>query len=216
MNNPQQTIGFLFDLDGVLIDSEGEYSKIWAQINREFPTGIPEFEKVIKGTTLSKILNDNYPDEEIRNAVGARLHALEEKMHYEYLPHAEEFLIKSRKKGIPCALVTSSDQKKMSHLKEELPGLLNYFDYVVTGNQVKTSKPSPEGYLMAAEKINVAPENCVVFEDSLQGVMAGRNANAYVVGISGTLPAETLAPYSHIVVASLLEIDIEHLILKLK
>ena len=54
-----QKYGFLFDLDGVLIDSEGEYSKIWAQVNREYPSGIDNLEEVIKGCTLDKILADH-------------------------------------------------------------------------------------------------------------------------------------------------------------
>lgn len=58
--------GFLFDLDGVLIDSEKEYSKIWSQVNCEYPSGTPSLEKIIKGCTLDKILDDHYPDSEIR------------------------------------------------------------------------------------------------------------------------------------------------------
>lgn len=214
LNNPD--IGFLFDLDGVIIDSESQYTRIWAQLNKEFPTGIPDFEYVIKGSTLSKILNENYGDEETREKVASRLHELESRMKYDYLPYAEEFLNELLQRNIPCVLVTSSDKKKMDHLWEELPDLKNFFRFIVTGDLVKNSKPSPEGYLLGAEKIKVKPENCVVFEDSLQGVMAGKNANAYVVGIQGTLPGETLAPYSHIIVDNLNEVNLEDLILNLK
>lgn len=212
MKKQEQEIGFLFDLDGVLIDSEKEYSKIWAQINREFPSGVENLEQVIKGCTLTKILNDNYESEEVRNRVANRLHELENRMKYEYLPHAREFLMELKSRGIPCALVTSSDNKKMDHLREEIGEIFGFFDFIVTGDLVKTSKPSPEGYILAAKKLNKNPRKCVVFEDSLQGVTAGENADSYVVGIAGTLPAEKLKPHSNIVINNFNELDLDNLI----
>lgn len=211
MRRTSQEIGFLFDLDGVLIDSEKEYSRIWSQINKEFPTGIDNLEQVIKGTTLTKILND-YFTEENKDLVSSRLHELENQMKYEYLPYAEDFLKELKARNLKCVLVTSSDKEKMKHLKEEIEGLTEYFDYIITGDLVKTSKPSPEGYLLGASKINVNPKNCVVFEDSLQGVMAGQNSRAFVVGVKGTIPTEKLQPYSDIIINNFNDIDLEELI----
>ena len=209
-------IGFLFDLEGVIIDSESEYTRIWSQIESEFPTNIPDFPTKIKGCTLSKILNDNYETQETRDAVAKRLHQLEQQMHYEYLPFAKEFLQILKDNNIPAALVTSSDNKKMSHLWEELPDLQNFFSHIITGDLVKTSKPSPEGYLLAAKKIGRKPENCFVFEDSLQGVMAGKNAGAFVVGVCGTLTPDILAPYSHILINNFGEINLDSLLKAMK
>ncbi|MCH5240139.1 MAG: HAD family phosphatase [Muribaculaceae bacterium] len=205
-------IGFLFDLDGVLIDSEKEYSRIWSKINSEFPTGIENLEDKIKGSTLTKILTEYYDSEEIREKVAKRLHELENRMKYNYLPYAENFLLELKRRNIPCVLVTSSDDEKMNHLWLQIPRLKDFFSSIVTGNQVKTSKPSPEGYLTGAASICANPSNCVVFEDSLQGVMAGNNSGAFVVGVAGTLPAESLAPYSHLVINNFNEIDIDDLI----
>lgn len=210
-------IGFLFDLDGVLIDSENEYTRIWEKIENEFPTGIENFPKVIKGCTLSKILSDNYPTEDLRQSVACRLHELEAEMHYDYLPYAKNFLEELAERHLPCVLVTSSDNKKMAHLWQQLPELENFFEYIVTGDQVVTSKPSPEGYLLGASKINRNPKNCVVFEDSLQGVMAGNNAGAFVVGIKGTIPEEKIAPHSHILINNFSELvldDLIHILIK--
>lgn len=205
-------IGFLFDLDGVIIDSESEYSKIWAQINREFPTGKDNLEKIIKGCTLSKILSEHYQDDATRHDVAARLHELEQNMHYDFLPGSENFLRGLKERQMPMALVTSSDEKKMQHLEEELPGFLDIFDFIVSAGMVSSSKPSPEGYLLAASRLGANSRNCVVFEDSLQGVMAGRNAGAFVVGVTGTLGADALRDFSDKLVERLDETDIENLI----
>ncbi|MCH5231520.1 MAG: HAD family phosphatase [Muribaculaceae bacterium] len=215
MDKDRIKTAFLFDLDGVIIDSESEYTRIWSLINEEFPTGIENFATKIKGTTLSKILTENYSDSTTREKVKNRLHELESQMVYNFLPGAKDFLATLKQKSIPCVLVTSSDNKKMEHLWEEQPSLKQFFTHIITGDQVKSSKPSPEGYLLGASLTRVDPKNCVVFEDSLQGVMAGKNSGAYVVGMAGTLPVETLAPYSHIVVEGFDDLDIDELILTL-
>lgn len=207
--------GFLFDLDGVLIDSEKEYSRIWATVNSEFPTGVQNLEIKIKGCTLEKILNDFFPDLDLQKKVVRKLYELEGKMHYEYLPGAYSLLCDLSTLGFPMAMVTSSNNDKMRHLKEELPELLDFFGTVVTADMITRSKPDPEGYLRGAELLGIDPHDCVVFEDSLQGVKAGREAGAFVVGVVGTLPEEALAPFSDIVVDNLENIKINELIYKI-
>lgn len=206
-----QNIGFLFDLDGVLIDTESQYDNIWIRINDEFPVGIPNFQKVIKGCTLNKILNDYFPDEKVKAGVTQRLHELENKMEFTYMRGAQKFLNHLHSNNYPMALVTSSDNKKMLKLTDQMPEILEYFDFVVTGDLISNSKPSPDGYLLAASKLGISPEHCVVFEDSLQGVMAGKAAGCLVVGIYGTLEQEVIKPYSDIVVGSLSEVNLDKL-----
>lgn len=207
--------GFLFDLDGVLIDSESEYTKIWETVNNEYPTGISSLASCIKGCTLDKILDDHYPDPSIRKKVVERLYELEKKMKYNYLPGAYELLCNLKERKIPIALVTSSNDVKMAHLVEELPEITSFFTHIVTADQISNSKPDPEGYLLGAKKIGRNILNCVVFEDSLQGVKAGRNSGAFVIGVAGTLSRETISPFADYVVNSLDEINLEQLILTL-
>lgn len=212
MDKPAINAGFLFDLDGVLIDSETAYSEIWTRIEREYPTGIEDFARKIKGTTLEKILSDNYPDASTRAKVEARLYELEGQMKYTPLPGAVELLSTLNRRGIPAVIVTSSNDKKMQHLWSDLPDFRQYFRKIVDGDMVTHSKPDPEGYLLGASLIDRKPEHCVVFEDSLQGVKAGHNSGAYVVGVAGTLPAETIAPYCDMVVDTLEDFDVEGLV----
>lgn len=203
-------IACLFDLDGVLVDSERIYTKIWEAIEKQWPTGIDSFAYKIKGTTLEDILERYFP-ETVREDVTKELIRLEGMMIYGPLPGAIEFLDALKEKGIPIALVTSSNALKMDHLWHDMPGFKDKFDVIITGDEVSNSKPDPEGYLAAAAALGVDPQRCAVFEDSLQGVKAGKAAGAFVIGIAGTLKAEDIQPYSDIVVNAVANINPERL-----
>ena len=103
-------------------------------------------------------------------------------------------------------IVTSSDDRKMDFLYGQHPTFRSHFDAVVTAVDVTHSKPHPEPYLVGARKAGCLPEECVVFEDSYQGLQAGRAAGAYVVGLSTTNPASEVARYADLVVSSLAEL----------
>lgn len=209
------TIGFLFDLDGVLIDSEKEYTRIWDEIENEIPTGKREFALSIKGQTLNKILNENYKDAETREKVSELLHNKEREMKYGYCNGAEEFLKLLSSQNYKTALVTSSDVVKMNHLYSDLPDFQHYMDVVVDASKVVNSKPDPEGYLLAADSLGLDIKRCAVFEDSVQGVKAGRASGAFVIGVVGTKSYDELLPFSDIMVNSLKEINLDELIVTL-
>lgn len=208
-------IGFLFDLDGVLIDSETEYTRIWSGIDRRHPTGVKDFAIVIKGKTLPEILAGYFPPE-LHPVIIDELNAEEQRMRYRLLPGADRMLSRLEREGIGHALVTSSNGMKMRHLREELPGFENRFDHIVTADLVKRSKPDPEGYLLGASLLGVEPRRCVVFEDSAQGVRAGHTAGAYVIGLSTTLPAEKIQDWCDEVVTSLADVDFDSLVTTLR
>ncbi len=200
-------IAFLFDLDGVLIDSESEYTKIWTEINRQFPSGYNNLASRIKGMTLDNILSTYYPDEKLKEKITSLLYKMEAEMIYKWLPGAKELIVNLKDNNISRVLVTSSDNKKMAHLREEIPELEGLFTKIVTANLITKSKPDPEGYLLGAKLVEANPANCVVFEDSMQGVKAGRNSGALVIGVAGTLQAETIEPYCDTVINTLENID---------
>ena len=204
-------IGFLFDLDGVLIDSESQYTKIWSDIDRAFPTGVENFALKIKGTTLENILSTYFPGDQLKKDVKKMLDEKEAEMVYEYTPGAQALLSALKENGQGAVIVTSSNDEKMSILWKQHPEMKTYFNSIVDGDQVSRSKPDPEGYLLGAERLGADAKRCVVFEDSMQGVKAGRAAGSYVVGVAGTNPAEKLAEYADIVVDSLEEISWEKL-----
>lgn len=192
--------GALFDLDGVLVDSETLYTRFWSDMERRFPTGDPDYAINIKGMTLSRILL-NYP-EELREAVVMEIHRFEDTMVYPIMPGVYDFLALLEDADIPAAIVTSSDSTKMEYLLRQHPRLADHFATVINGSMVSRSKPDPEGYILAARALGMDPTECVVFEDSIQGLQAGRAAGARVVGLATTFPAERIAPLADRVISS--------------
>lgn len=202
-------IAALFDLDGVLIDSESIYTVFWNRMNELFPTGIDNFSYVIKGTTLPQILDRYFPDPKVQAELRVYLKKQEAEMVYRIFPGVERFLKALKEKDIPTAIVTSSNDAKMKVLFDSLPGFRDYFDVVVTDTDVTRSKPDPQGYMLAAERLGVPSEHCVVFEDSRAGLEAGRRAGGKVVAVATTLTHEDIAGCGDIVIDSFEELTPE-------
>lgn len=185
----------LFDLDGVLIDSEDLYTGFWDVTEALYPTGIPDFAHAIKGTNLGSIMKLFKP--EVRDDIMARILDFDSRLQYPMFDGAIELLDLLRQREIPAALVTSSNPEKMEQLQRQYPDFLQRFSAVVNGSMVSRGKPDPEGYLLAAGMLGREPARCVVVEDSLQGIRAGRAAGCEVWGLTTTLPPETIAPEAH-------------------
>lgn len=186
--------GVLVDLDGVLVDSEGEYSVFWGGMGDRY--GLPSsFSADIKGTTLGEILQ-SFPEAD-REGIVSELHHFEDNMLYPVYPGVMDFLNELKANNIPSAIVTSSDDVKMGFLFRRHPELKEMVDVIVTGSMVTKSKPDPEGYLTAARLIGRDPADCFVFEDSMQGLEAGRRSGATVIGIATTNPREKVERIAH-------------------
>lgn len=194
----------LFDLDGVLIDSEGLYTEFWDSTEKIFPTGIPDFARHIKGTNLDSIMQFFKPEE--RDEIMARILDFDSKLVYPMFPGAEDLLALLADKGIPAALVTSSNPEKMEQLFRQYPDFRNHFAAIVNGSMVSRGKPDPEGYLLAAGMLGKEATRCVVVEDSLQGIRAGRDAGCEVWGLHTTLPRDIVEPEATYTFADIQEV----------
>ena len=203
--------GVLFDLDGVLLDSEGQYSVFWAAMDKEYSTGVPNFADYIKGFHLTRILK-YFADEEIRQEVLGKLLAFERQMLFDFFPGALDFVKQLRTAGVPMAIVTSSDKKKMQALFSQYPEFPELFDKVVTGDMVTRAKPDPDCFLMGAKQLGLDIKDCVVLEDSRNGLLAGKASGAKVVGIATTLPAEQVSALCDLMVNSVSELTVDRLI----
>lgn len=203
--------GVLFDLDGVLLDSEGQYSIFWEQMDREYPTAVDNFASYIKGFHLTRILS-YFATDEVREQVLNDLLAFERNMRFEFFPGALDFVKRLRAAGIPMAVVTSSDRKKMQALYEQYPEFPSLFDQIITGDMVTKAKPDPECFLMGARQLGMDIKDCIVIEDSRNGLLAGRDSGAMVIGIPTTLSVETVSQLSDLTVDAVGLLSVEQIL----
>ena len=187
----------LFDLDGTLIDTEGQYTTFWAEIGRELLPNIPDFAFRIKGTTLTQMFATYFPEPEKQAIVKPRLDAFEAGMRYTFYPGALDFIRDIRANGVKCAIITSSNALKMKQVYEQLPELQTLFDRILTAEDFSASKPDPQCYRLGAEVFGLMPEECVVFEDAFTGLAAGMASGAYTIGLATGNPAESIRHLCH-------------------
>lgn len=199
MNN-KSFKGALFDLDGVVFDTEPQYSIFWGNQFKEYYPGSTDMEKQIKGQTLIEIYDKYFPQKETQEAITRKLDEFEKCMKLEYVDGFETFVANIKKDGIKTAVVTSSNKVKMNNVYIKKPEFQNYFDIILTAEDFSESKPSPDCYLKAAERFGLTSDECVVFEDSFNGLKSGKAANMFVVGLSTTNSPEAIRPYSDIII----------------
>ena len=197
----------LFDLDGVLVDTEAQYTDFWKRVGKVYYPDDPDFAVRIKGQALANIFSQYFSDSpDVQKQLREDLSAFEAQMNYTFMPGAGAFVRALRREGVRTAVATSSDRWKMAQLLKQHPGFDDLFDRLFTAEDAERSKPAPDCYLNAMSFFGTAPEACVVFEDSLNGLKAARASGAAVVGLSTTLPQETVARYSDYVMADFTDI----------
>lgn len=193
----------LFDLDGVVFDTEPQYSVFWGSQCRLYHPEHPGLEHEIKGMTLTEIYDQWFsgPLEKEQPVITSRLDDYEGQMHYDYIEGFEQLIADLRQHGVRTAVVTSSNVPKMESVYRHQPGFKALFDAILTSEDFAASKPNPDCYLRAAKRLGTQPAECIVFEDSFNGLKAGRAAQMKVVGLSTTNPVEAIRPLSDIQIA---------------
>lgn len=190
----------LFDFDGVIADTETQYTEFWNRIGREY-LGQEEFGHTIKGQTLVQIFGKYFESmDREQEEIVPQLNEFEANMSYDYIPGAQAFMKELKAAGIPMAIVTSSNDIKMSNAYKAHPELLELVDKVLTSEYFSKSKPDPECFLKGMEFLGGTPEETVVFEDSFHGIAAGRAAGAKVIGLATTNKREAIAPLCDMVI----------------
>lgn len=190
----------LFDLDGVVFDTEPQYTVFWGEMCRQYHPEHPGLEHEIKGSTLTQIYDRwwNGPLEKERENVTQRLNEFEAQMDYIYIDGLEAFVEDLHRHDVKTAVVTSSNRAKMENVFKVKPAFRQLFDAILTSEDFAESKPSPDCYLRGAACFGAQPDECVVLEDSINGLKAGRAARMRVVGLATTNSRETIAPLSDI------------------
>lgn len=185
-------VGFIFDLDGVIVDTAKYHYLAWKKLANELGFEFThEQNELFKGVSRKRcleILLDIGKIEATQEQfdtwmVEKNIDYLEyiEKMdESEVLPDVQRVLDFLKEKDIPIALGSAS--KNAKPILEKV-NLLSYFDFIVDGNNVTKAKPDPEVFLIAAKKLKVDPIKCIVFEDALAGIEAANNAGMISIGI---------------------------------
>ena len=208
--NKEKPIAALFDFDGVVVDTEPQYSLFWDEKGKKYHPEIPEFGHHIKGQTLIQIYSQFFLQPEgLQSEITRELLDYETRMSFEFIPGVVDFMKELRLKGVKIAIVTSSNDQKMANAHRALPELKSMVDYIVTADKVSHSKPHPECFLLGAESVQVPVENCVVFEDSFHGIESGRRAGMKVIGLATTNPASSIEDTVSLVIPDFVDFNHE-------
>lgn len=205
----------IFDMDGLLLDTERVCMRVFQQACEV--QNLPFYEEVY----LSIIGRNAAGIETIfRKAYGKELDRLHQEWRTRYnavvkhqaIPLKEgviELLEWLKEHNFPTAVATST-AKDLAKIKLELAGLSKYFDNLTTGCEVTNGKPDPEIYLLAANRLNVDPTQCLAFEDSNNGVLAAVAANMSTYQIPDLVePSEEVRQFGHTIVPSLHDVLLE-------
>lgn len=212
--------GFLFDLDGVIVDTAKFHFKAWQRLASELDIPFTEEQnEELKGVSrkesLEKILswgNKSLSADEFDRMMALKnewyLEFVREMKSDEALPGAVEFLEQSRRQGLKIGLGSAS---KNAVLILDLLGIKDYFETIVDGNKITKSKPDPQVFKMGAENLGLSAAECVVFEDSLAGLEAAKAGDFRRVGIG----SEAVLQDAEIVIPNLAALQPAELINKL-
>ena len=190
----------LFDLDGVVFDTEPQYTIFWRSMCEKYRPDIPELWNKFKGQTLVQIFDQYFGGmSQIQAEIVEALNAYEKGMKYQYVIGFEEFITDLRANGLKTAAVTSSNQEKMRNVYRSHPEFQQLFDRILTSEDFSASKPDPDCYLKGAAVFGLRPDQCIGFEDSFNGLKAVRAAHMPVIGLATTNSQEAIQSYCDVV-----------------
>lgn len=179
----------IFDMDGVLVDSQPYHFK--ADIDTMAEYGVikgQKFYESFAGTltadrmrTLKEMFGLDVPVEEMTIKRENMILDIMGKEDIKPVSGIPEFLRSIEEKGLTTAVASSSDYKLINLILDRLK-IAQYFDSVTSGSDVKRGKPSPDVFLLAAERIGIEPSECLVVEDSENGVKAAKSAGMKALG----------------------------------
>jgi beta-phosphoglucomutase len=191
--------GVLFDMDGVLVDSEPFISKAAIMMFEELgakvsPEDFHPFVGMGENRYIGGVAEKHNIEIDIEK-VKARTYEIYGnivKGKLSPLPGVHGFISRCREKGFRLALATSADRVKMEVNLGEIGLPAGTFNYIVTGLDVANKKPSPDIYLMAARMIGLDPAECLVVEDAVSGIKAGKAAGCKCLGITSSFGSNIL------------------------
>lgn len=190
--------GAIFDMDGLMFDTEAGYQKIWHDIAADRGIELDsDFTRRISGTSgevAGRLVCDYYKvdDPSVITDECARRMLEDTADHIEIKPGLTEMLNFLRSEGIACAVASGSSREQIEN-NLRVSGLRDCFTAIVGGSELPCGKPDPGIFLCAAERLGCRSRDCLVFEDSPNGILAAHRAGAHPIMIPDlTLPSEDI------------------------
>jgi HAD superfamily hydrolase (TIGR01509 family) len=209
----------IFDLDGVLIDSEPLHAMADNQLLKETGIDVPEnyFDRFVGWTNKAmwEAIKKDWDiilsaEELVELQMPLKLKLLH-KSDYEPIPGVIELLERIRKTEIPMVIASSSPRQFIEAVIEKIE-IKQYFAKWVSGEEVEHSKPEPDIFLKVAELLNVNPRECIVIEDSTSGIIAAKRAGMWCIGYKNVNSGNQDLSEADLIVHKIEEIDFTEMI----
>jgi HAD superfamily hydrolase (TIGR01509 family) len=214
----------IFDFDGLILDTEMPDYHSWQLVYQSYGVELPleKWNLIVGGNAESDFDPHDYLEDLIGKKVDReqiwitrRKDYLDNLEQQPILPGVEEYLKDARRLNLKLAVASSSPENwVVGHLTRL--NLIDFFEVIVTADDVEKTKPDPELFLLAAERLGAAPEEVIVLEDSHNGVVGGKRAGMYVVAVPNPLTAEMDLSQADLQLESLADLSLEGLLEKVK
>ncbi len=209
-------IAVLWDMDGVIVDTAPYHFAAWQHVfgKRGVNFTLAEFKRLFgrrNETIIPGVLNESVSAAEIA-AITKEKETIFRRLGRNKIkpfPGAVDLIKHLAQRRVKMALVSSTPARNIEVVLCSL-GIAGFFQTVISGEDVTKGKPDPEGFLLAAERLGVRPDNCVVIEDSTAGVSAAKRAGMSCVAITNTRPRSKLTR-ANMIIDSLKTIDVDDL-----
>ncbi|MDN3669902.1 HAD family phosphatase [Echinicola jeungdonensis] len=204
MSERQRT--FIFDMNGTIIDDMQYHTKAWYQLfNEDLGANLTWDEvKVEMYGKNPEVLERVFGEGKFSDEEAEKWSMIKEKRYQEeYRPHLglidglDDFFERAKSKGVKMAIGSAAIPFNVDFVLDNL-NIRDYFQSIVTADNVKISKPHPETFLLGAQELGVKPEDCVVFEDAPKGVEAAQNAGMKSVVLTTAHPKKDFEAYDNV------------------
>ena len=190
----------LFDFDGVVMDTESQYSVFWNEQGEKY-LNITDFSMLMKGMVISEVFSKFFSGRtDVHQQIIKDLNLFDQNLGLEYVAGFKDFIIDLKNHNVQTALITSSAQAKMDMVYQQFPLFKRDFDLILTAEDFVHSKPNPECYKLGMQKLKAKQHDSFVFEDSFHGLESGLKSGAIVVGLTTSNSFEKIVEKAHYII----------------